>query len=111
MKLTHETIEKNLGWMIVLTVLVVAVGGSKELREAASRFWTHRFAVAAEMVERARERGEIPEPTDADAVIETLIGPLYVRVLLTDARMDRRFADHVAAATAAVAAEGLLVKR
>jgi len=31
MKLTHELIEKNIGWMIVLTVLVVAVGGLVEI--------------------------------------------------------------------------------
>ena len=31
MKLTHQMIEKNLGWMIVLTVLVVAVGGLVEI--------------------------------------------------------------------------------
>ena len=27
MKLTHDTIEKNVGWLIVLTVLVISVGG------------------------------------------------------------------------------------
>ena len=27
MKFTHETVEKNIGWLIVLTILVVAVGG------------------------------------------------------------------------------------
>jgi cytochrome c oxidase cbb3-type subunit 2 len=31
MKLTHELIEKNSGWMIVLIVLVVAVGGLVEI--------------------------------------------------------------------------------
>jgi len=31
MKFTHETIEKNIGWMIVLTILVVAVGGLVEI--------------------------------------------------------------------------------
>ena len=31
MKFTHETIEKNVGWMIVLTILVVAVGGLVEI--------------------------------------------------------------------------------
>ena len=31
MKLTHEAIEKNIGWMIVLTILVVAVGGLVEI--------------------------------------------------------------------------------
>ena len=31
MKFTHETIEKNVGWLVVLTVLVVAVGGLVEI--------------------------------------------------------------------------------
>jgi cytochrome c oxidase cbb3-type subunit II len=31
MKLTHQMIEKNLGWMIVLIILVVAVGGLVEI--------------------------------------------------------------------------------
>ena len=31
MKFTHETVEKNLGWLIVLTILVVAVGGLVEI--------------------------------------------------------------------------------
>jgi cytochrome c oxidase cbb3-type subunit 2 len=31
MKFTHETVEKNVGWMIVLTILVVAVGGLVEI--------------------------------------------------------------------------------
>jgi cytochrome c oxidase cbb3-type subunit 2 len=31
MKLSHELIEKNIGWMIVLIVLVVAVGGLVEI--------------------------------------------------------------------------------
>jgi cytochrome c oxidase cbb3-type subunit 2 len=31
MKFTHETVEKNIGWMIVLTILVVTVGGLVEI--------------------------------------------------------------------------------
>ena len=31
MKLTHELIEKNVGWLIVLTIAVVAVGGLVEI--------------------------------------------------------------------------------
>jgi cytochrome c oxidase cbb3-type subunit 2 len=31
MKFTHETVEKNIGWLIVLTILVVAVGGLVEI--------------------------------------------------------------------------------
>jgi AcrR family transcriptional regulator len=91
--------------------LVLAAGGSDDLRAATARFWAHRFAAAAEMVERARERGEVPDQTDPDAVIETLIGPLYVRVLLTHAEIDPGLADRAAAATAVAAMEGSLVKQ
>ena len=31
MKLTHDIIEQNIGWMIVLIVLVVSVGGLVEI--------------------------------------------------------------------------------
>ncbi len=31
MKFTHETIEKNIGWMIVLIILVVSIGGLVEI--------------------------------------------------------------------------------
>ena len=31
MKLSHETIERNIGWMIVLIIAVVAVGGLVEI--------------------------------------------------------------------------------
>jgi cytochrome c oxidase cbb3-type subunit 2 len=31
MKLTHETLEKNIGWLIVLIVLVISVGGLVEI--------------------------------------------------------------------------------
>jgi cytochrome c oxidase cbb3-type subunit 2 len=31
MKFTHELVEKNVGWLVVLTILVVAVGGLVEI--------------------------------------------------------------------------------
>ena len=31
MKFSHETIEKNIGWMVVLIVLVVSIGGLVEI--------------------------------------------------------------------------------
>jgi AcrR family transcriptional regulator len=90
--------------------LVAAAVASEDLRETAGQFWNHRFALAAEMVGRAVARGEVPPRTDAAAVIEMLIGPLYVRLLLTDRALDRRLADRSARAVAAAAAEGLLTR-
>jgi AcrR family transcriptional regulator len=86
--------------------LVAAAADSDELRAAAAEFWHRRFGVAGEMVARAVERQEIPADTDSDALIETLIGPLYVRVLLTDVAVDRGLADRVAAITAEAARAG-----
>ena len=31
MKFSHETLEKNIGWMVVLIVLIVSVGGLVEI--------------------------------------------------------------------------------
>jgi AcrR family transcriptional regulator len=87
--------------------LVAAAADSEELRASAAQFWRRRFGVAGEMVARAVERREIPADTDSDALIETLIGPLYVRVLLTDVAVDRRLADRVADVTAEAAKAGL----
>jgi hypothetical protein len=91
--------------------LVIAAESSDELRAAASSFWARRFSIASEMVRRAVDRGEVPDATDADALIETLIGPLYVRALLTDRPLDRRLADRVARLATAAAVDGLFVHR
>jgi AcrR family transcriptional regulator len=53
--------------------------------------WTTRFhageAVIARAVARGEIRGNIPPPT----LIDTLLGPLYIRLLLTDQRIDDEF--------------------
>jgi AcrR family transcriptional regulator len=43
------------------------------------------------LIERAIERGELPESTDVDVVVDVLIGPLVYRRLVTGARIDRDF--------------------
>jgi hypothetical protein len=59
------------------------------------------------MVDRARARGEVPASTSTDAVIEALIGPLFVRALLTDGPLDDSLAARTAAATAVAARSGV----
>jgi AcrR family transcriptional regulator len=90
--------------------LVTAADASPELRAAAGRFWARRFALASDIVARAIARREVPEHTDADALIETLIGPLYVRALLTDGELDHALADRAARVVAAAARDGALVE-
>jgi AcrR family transcriptional regulator len=90
----------------VARLLVIAADSSPDLAAEATSWWHGRFGLAAVMVERAIERGEIPDGTDPTAVIETLIGPLYVRLLFTHEPLDRKVADRAAAMTAAATRDG-----
>ena len=65
------------------------------------RFWSERLQLTGTIVARAVARGEAPSDVDANLVIETLIGPLYVRLLLTGEPIDRAVADEVARIIAA----------
>jgi AcrR family transcriptional regulator len=48
-----------------------------------ARYWTDRFTRASAMLDRAEARGELRPGIDRFITIETLIGPLYFRFLLT----------------------------
>jgi AcrR family transcriptional regulator len=75
---------------------VAAAAASEELTVAMRGFWTERMAASTAIVERAVERGEVPADVDATLVIESLIGPLWVRLLLTGGPIDDEVADKVA---------------
>jgi AcrR family transcriptional regulator len=94
------------GGAVVARALVGAAGTAPDLRAAAAAFWARRFGLAAEMIDRARDRGEVASDTAADAVIEALIGPLFVRVLLTDVPLDDAIAARTAEATTIAARAG-----
>ena len=55
--------------------IVAAAAASAELAFAMHAFWAERLAVTIPVVERAIKRGELPLATDANLIIETLIGP------------------------------------
>jgi AcrR family transcriptional regulator len=80
----------------VTRTLVAAATTSDDVAAVSVDFWAERFTLTGAIVERAVERGELPPGTDSRLVIESLIGPMYVRLLLTRAPVDRAFADRVA---------------
>jgi AcrR family transcriptional regulator len=83
--------------------LVAAALVSDDVARVQTGFWSERFELTTAIVDRAVVRGELPAGTDARLVIESLIGPLYVRLLLTGGPVDRAYAARVAAfVTAAV---------
>jgi AcrR family transcriptional regulator len=74
--------------------LIAEAGHLPEAAAAMRRFWATRSRLAGELVTRAVERGQLPADTDAEQLIEALVGPLYLRLLvtgdpITDAYVDR----------------------
>ncbi|GGK75474.1 TetR/AcrR family transcriptional regulator [Mangrovihabitans endophyticus] len=57
--------------------------GLPEYDVARQKFRAERFLPAAQVLTRAQERGELRTGTDHGLLMQTLIGPLYVRLLLT----------------------------
>jgi AcrR family transcriptional regulator len=65
------------------------------LAAANRRFWAERLALDAAIVERAIERGDVAAGTDSRRVIESVLGPIHLRLLLTGERVDRAFLEGV----------------
>ncbi|MET9214249.1 MULTISPECIES: TetR/AcrR family transcriptional regulator [unclassified Nocardia] len=59
-----------------------------------ARFWRSRLSDARVIIDRAVQRGEVADGTDAQLVLETLIAPLHFRRLLTQRAND---SDYIAA--------------
>lgn len=85
----------------ITRTMVAAAATSPDAAGGTADFFAERIALAHVIVERAISRGELPKGTDANLVIEALIGPLYVRLLLTGEPVNAAFADRVASVVAA----------
>ena len=58
--------------------------------------WRARFAVVREVVDRARERGDLRDDVNTLAAVQTILAPLNVRALYSDAPVDDRYCAAVA---------------
>jgi AcrR family transcriptional regulator len=67
----------------------------RRLATANRRFWAERLALDSVIVERAIERGEVAEGTPPQLVIESVIGPIHLRLLLTGEPVDSAFVTSV----------------
>ena len=65
------------------------------LAAANRRFWAERLTLDCVIVERAIERGEVAVGTDPRRVIESVLGPIHLRLLLTGEPVDRRFLEGI----------------
>lgn len=66
-----------------------------EFEPAREAFWTARLAVGAQLLDRAEARGELRPGIDRRAALETLVGPLSLRVLLTREPLNDAFSETV----------------
>lgn len=76
--------------------IVAAAAHSEELTASMHTFWAERLAVSIPIVERAIERGDLPPDTDPNLIIETVIGPIWLRLLLTGEPITADLAERVA---------------
>ena len=66
-----------------ITQLLVSTAHASEMAAARQAFWNQRFALAHSIFERAMQRGELPASTNPELLTEMVIGPLYLRLLVT----------------------------
>jgi AcrR family transcriptional regulator len=59
-----------------------------EYEAARAGYWAQRFRAGAALFERARARGELRADVDPVLALETLVGPMYVRMLMTGEPLD-----------------------
>jgi AcrR family transcriptional regulator len=79
----------------IARALVSEAGDIPEITTAIRDFWSARFGAARTVVARAVGRGELPPGVDADLLIEALVGPLYLRLLVTREPLEDEFIDRL----------------
>lgn len=82
-----------------------------EIGNLQRRFFAERLLQDEVMIRRAIARSEIPSDTDPAEVIKTLIGPIYLRFLITAEPIDTATANRAAELTLAALRAGILRAR
>jgi AcrR family transcriptional regulator len=71
--------------------VVVQMPHDTRLAAANRRFWDERLALDGVIVEQAIERGEVAPGIEPRQVIESVLGPIHLRLLLTGEPVGRDF--------------------
>lgn len=79
----------------MLRAVITQAHHNPDLVEAARKYWRTRIDLMGAIVQRAIERGEISLSTDPRLLIEALIGPIYLRSLVTQQEVDRRWLEEL----------------
>ncbi len=68
---------------------------SDAIATVVTRVWTGRFEVGQQVIVRAISRGELRDDVDPSSIFSLIVGPLYLRVLITDQPLDDQFIEDV----------------
>jgi AcrR family transcriptional regulator len=90
--------------------LIAASLCNAQAAEALHRFYAVRIEEWAGCVREAEQRGEVPEGTDARAVVAAVSAPLYYAMLNTGTPPDEAHADRAAAAACVAARAGVYLR-
>jgi AcrR family transcriptional regulator len=82
-----------------------------EIADLQQRFYAERLQRDAVMIRRAIDRGEIPPDTDPAETIKALIGPIYLRLLITAEPIDAATSDRATDLALAALRAGVLRSR
>jgi AcrR family transcriptional regulator len=80
----------------LLSTMVADGLGSGEFSNVRTQFWTDRWRNAQAIPRRAIERGELPPDTDTAALIDMLVGPIYLRRFIQGRPMTAAEIDELA---------------
>ncbi|MFF7361860.1 TetR/AcrR family transcriptional regulator C-terminal ligand-binding domain-containing protein [Streptomyces sp. NPDC008125] len=78
-------------------LLRLSVERDDTLEDRRGPYWKDRLERGAVMVRRGVERGELAGDTDARLFMEAVSGPLFARVLVSDAPLDEELAERLVA--------------
>ena len=79
--------------------LVSDTARSETIGTVVRQVWTARFHVGQTVIERAIRRGELRADIEPITIFSTLIGPIYLRILITDQPLDEQFLDDIVTLT------------
>ncbi len=81
----------------VIDQIVVGHNAQPELEAVRRAYWRDSFNRAEVIIQRAKDRGELPEEIDAHFLIEAAIGPILVRSNATDQPLDDQLPEQIVA--------------
>lgn len=81
-------------WSVLLPSLIVAAAKNPLLADLHREFTARRRSATIEIVERGKQRGELPPDLDSAHLVDLLAGAIVYRRLMSHEPVDERWVEH-----------------